>query len=176
MRQQTLAVAAEGSFEKYRNPTRREVFLAEMDRIVPWPQMVALVEPRYPQAGNGRRPVGAEWRPKTPSSYANTSAGDTSCPPTPAPINQFYTGFLNPYVNYHRPSAQAEIQIDPRGANAASTSSGARRWKRCSRSIVRNNTCAPDSVSTRSSAWPHPSATPRPRDACNRQKTPCSSR
>jgi hypothetical protein len=32
-----------------------------------------------------------------------------------APINQFYTGFLNPYVNYHRPSAQAEVQIDSKG-------------------------------------------------------------
>jgi hypothetical protein len=32
-----------------------------------------------------------------------------------APINQFYTGFLNPYVNYHRPSAQAEVQIDVKG-------------------------------------------------------------
>jgi transposase InsO family protein len=32
-----------------------------------------------------------------------------------APLNQFYTGFLNPYVNYHRPSAQAEVQIDARG-------------------------------------------------------------
>ena len=32
-----------------------------------------------------------------------------------APINQFYTGFLNPYVNYHRPSAQAEIKIDDKG-------------------------------------------------------------
>jgi len=32
-----------------------------------------------------------------------------------APINQFYTGFLNPYVNYHRPSAQAQVQIDPKG-------------------------------------------------------------
>ena len=31
------------------------------------------------------------------------------------PVNQFYTGFLNPYVNYHRPSAQAEVQIDARG-------------------------------------------------------------
>jgi transposase InsO family protein len=30
-------------------------------------------------------------------------------------LNQFYTGFLNPYVNYHRPSAQAEIEIDARG-------------------------------------------------------------
>ena len=60
MRQQTLAVAADGSFEKYRKPTRREIFLAEMDRIVPWAQMVALIEPRYPKAGNGRRPVGVE--------------------------------------------------------------------------------------------------------------------
>jgi uncharacterized small protein (DUF1192 family) len=34
MRQQTLAVAGDGSFEKYRKPTRREIFLAEMDRIV----------------------------------------------------------------------------------------------------------------------------------------------
>lgn len=32
-----------------------------------------------------------------------------------APVNQFYTGFLNPYVNYHRPSAQAEVQIDAKG-------------------------------------------------------------
>jgi hypothetical protein len=32
-----------------------------------------------------------------------------------APINQFYTGFLNPYVNYHRPSAQAEVHIDDKG-------------------------------------------------------------
>ena len=32
-----------------------------------------------------------------------------------APINQFYTGFLNPYVNYHRPSAQAEVMIDAKG-------------------------------------------------------------
>jgi transposase InsO family protein len=28
-------------------------------------------------------------------------------PAQAAPLNQFYTGFLNPYVNYHRPSAQA---------------------------------------------------------------------
>jgi hypothetical protein len=32
-----------------------------------------------------------------------------------APLNQFYTGFLNPCVNYRRPSAQAEVRIDARG-------------------------------------------------------------
>jgi len=32
-----------------------------------------------------------------------------------APINLFYAGFLNPYINYHRPSAQAEVHIDDKG-------------------------------------------------------------
>jgi transposase InsO family protein len=36
-------------------------------------------------------------------------------PANAVPVNQFYTGFLNPYVNYHRPSAQAEVQIDAKG-------------------------------------------------------------
>jgi transposase InsO family protein len=36
-------------------------------------------------------------------------------PACAAPINQFYTGFLNPYVNYHRPSAQPEVLIDAKG-------------------------------------------------------------
>jgi transposase InsO family protein len=36
-------------------------------------------------------------------------------PAQAAPLNQFYTGFLNPYVNYHRPSAQVEVQIDASG-------------------------------------------------------------
>lgn len=31
------------------------------------------------------------------------------------PINSFYREFLNPYLNYHRPCAQADVQIDARG-------------------------------------------------------------
>jgi len=30
-------------------------------------------------------------------------------------INSFYREFLNPYLNYHRPCAQAEVEIDARG-------------------------------------------------------------
>jgi transposase InsO family protein len=30
-------------------------------------------------------------------------------------IQQFYTAYLNPYLNYHRPCAQADIEIDPKG-------------------------------------------------------------
>ena len=31
------------------------------------------------------------------------------------PIDQFYTAHLNPYLNYHRPCAQAEVEIDNKG-------------------------------------------------------------
>jgi IS5 family transposase len=36
--------------------TKREVFLAEMEAVVPWALLLALIEPYYPKAGNGRRP------------------------------------------------------------------------------------------------------------------------
>ena len=36
--------------------TRRERFLAEMDAVIPWPQLEALIAPHYPTAGRGRRP------------------------------------------------------------------------------------------------------------------------
>ena len=39
-----------------RKRTRREVFLAEMDKVVPWKALLALIEPAYPKAGNGRPP------------------------------------------------------------------------------------------------------------------------
>ena len=43
-------------FEKYAKTTRREHFLREMERVVPWDKVCALVEPVYPVAGNGRPP------------------------------------------------------------------------------------------------------------------------
>ena len=60
MKQQTLAMAANHSesFERYRRPTRRDEFLATMDRIVPWTEVCAVIEPHYPKVGNGRPPVG----------------------------------------------------------------------------------------------------------------------
>jgi IS5 family transposase len=36
--------------------TRRERFLAEMDQVMPWDRLKALIEPYYPKAGRGRRP------------------------------------------------------------------------------------------------------------------------
>lgn len=39
-----------------RKRTRREEFLAEMERVVPWDALLALIEPHYPKAGRGRHP------------------------------------------------------------------------------------------------------------------------
>ena len=60
MKQQTLAMAADQSFEHYRKPTRRDVFLETMERIVPWQALCAVIAPYYPKAGNGRPPIGLE--------------------------------------------------------------------------------------------------------------------
>jgi len=47
-------------FDKYAKTTRRAAFLAQMDRVVPWSALCALIEPVYPKPGNGRPPVGLE--------------------------------------------------------------------------------------------------------------------
>jgi IS5 family transposase len=40
--------------------TRRERFLAEMDAVVPWGKLLALIEPHYPKARGGRPPLPLE--------------------------------------------------------------------------------------------------------------------
>jgi len=62
MKQQTLAMAADApsGYEQYRKPTRRDEFLKTMEAIVPWSDLCAVIEPHYPKAGNGRRPIGLE--------------------------------------------------------------------------------------------------------------------
>jgi IS5 family transposase len=54
--QQTLA--SQASFVKYGRKSKRELFLEQMNQVVPWSELLALVEPVYPKAGNGRQPVG----------------------------------------------------------------------------------------------------------------------
>jgi len=57
MKQLTLAATG---FERYVKTTRRAIFLAEMERVVPWPALRGLIEPVYPKPGNGRPPIGVE--------------------------------------------------------------------------------------------------------------------
>jgi len=43
-----------------RKKTRREVFLEEMEQVVPWKVLLKVIEPFYPVAGRGRRPYPLE--------------------------------------------------------------------------------------------------------------------
>ncbi len=56
MKQQMFA--SQSSLEKCGRKSRRELFLDEMEVVVPWSELQALVEPHYSKVGNGRRPVG----------------------------------------------------------------------------------------------------------------------
>src|SRR5678815_4394822 len=58
-RSSQLTLAGAG-FDKYTKVTRRAQFLVEMDRVVPWRELCARIEPVYPKPGNGRPPVGLE--------------------------------------------------------------------------------------------------------------------
>jgi IS5 family transposase len=40
--------------------TRREQFLAEMEAVIPWERLLAVIEPYYPKGGSGRQPLGLE--------------------------------------------------------------------------------------------------------------------
>ena len=51
---------AQSEFERKKKVTRREKFLADMERVVPWIDLIALIEPFYPKGERGRPPVGLE--------------------------------------------------------------------------------------------------------------------
>jgi hypothetical protein len=57
MKQTTFASLAWSAKGK---TTRRERFLAEMNAVMPWAKLVALIEPHYPKAGDGRQPLPIE--------------------------------------------------------------------------------------------------------------------
>ena len=51
---------SEAEFAGKRKQTRREKFLSQMERAVPWKVFAELMEPHYPKPGNGRRPYPLE--------------------------------------------------------------------------------------------------------------------
>ncbi|UWD90715.1 IS5 family transposase [Ralstonia pseudosolanacearum] len=58
MKRQISFAEAEGHGQK--RVTRRQRFLAEMERVVPWSRLIAAVEPYYPKGKRGRPPIGLE--------------------------------------------------------------------------------------------------------------------
>jgi transposase, IS5 family len=58
MRQQSLAAIG---FERFNKKTRKEIFLGKMEKVIPWNELSAAIEPFYPKPeGAGRRPIGVE--------------------------------------------------------------------------------------------------------------------
>jgi IS5 family transposase len=51
---------ADAEYAGKRKKTRREVFLEEMEVVVPWKVLLKIIEPHYPVAGRGRRPYALE--------------------------------------------------------------------------------------------------------------------
>jgi transposase, IS5 family len=52
-----LNLAETGFLPKAGKQTRKAVFLSEMEAVVPWFRLEALIEPFYPKKGNGRPPM-----------------------------------------------------------------------------------------------------------------------
>src|SRR5215207_2525490 len=51
---------AQSEYAGKKKVTRRERFLGEMERVVPWARLCAVIEPHYPQGRRGRPPIGIE--------------------------------------------------------------------------------------------------------------------
>lgn len=47
-------------YENKKKKTRREKFLEEMDQVIPWEELLQVISPYYPRAGNGRQPMPLE--------------------------------------------------------------------------------------------------------------------
>ena len=51
---------AQSEYARKKKITRREKFLGEMEKVVPWPRLLRLVDPHYPKGERGRPPIGIE--------------------------------------------------------------------------------------------------------------------
>jgi IS5 family transposase len=51
---------SQAEFADKKKITRREKFLARMEALIPWPELLAVIEPFYPKGERGRPPVGLE--------------------------------------------------------------------------------------------------------------------
>ncbi|MET4162903.1 hypothetical protein ABIE61_002764 [Marinobacterium sp. MBR-111] len=47
---------ANSEFSNKRLQTRKDKLLDQMDKLIPWARLEAVIEPHYPKPGNGRRP------------------------------------------------------------------------------------------------------------------------
>jgi transposase, IS5 family len=51
---------AEAEHAGKKKTTRREIFLGQMEGLIPWARLVGIIEPHYPTGARGRPPIGIE--------------------------------------------------------------------------------------------------------------------
>ena len=51
---------SQAEFADKKKITRREKFLTRMEALIPWPKLLAVIEPFYPKGARGRPPIGLE--------------------------------------------------------------------------------------------------------------------
>jgi len=51
---------SQAEFADKKKITRREKFLARMEALIPWPKLLAVIQPFYPKGERGRPPIGLE--------------------------------------------------------------------------------------------------------------------
>jgi IS5 family transposase len=51
---------AQAEYAGKKKTTRREKFLGDMEKVVPWARLVGLIQPHYPSGERGRPPIGIE--------------------------------------------------------------------------------------------------------------------
>jgi transposase, IS5 family len=51
---------AQAEFASKKKITRRDAFLVRMEEVIPWSQLLAVIQPHYPKGERGRPPVGLE--------------------------------------------------------------------------------------------------------------------
>ena len=42
---------SQAEYDKKKKRTRREIFLAKMEQVVPWARLMEVIEPYYPKSG-----------------------------------------------------------------------------------------------------------------------------
>src|SRR5271157_2060137 len=67
------------------------------------------------RAARGTATTTGWWKPRMAPSCASTWATATSPASTPRPSMTSIAQHLNPYLNYHRPCAQADLEVDEKG-------------------------------------------------------------
>jgi hypothetical protein len=114
---------ADAEYAGKRKKTRREVFLEEMELVVPWKALLKVIEPFYPAAGRARRPYPPEsmlechsYARAFCSALVQRADGVPTSPAakTSSPVREETMSYLKgPFFAYFRPSSPASGQSCP---------------------------------------------------------------